>query len=282
MRSIYKLAMVGAALVASSAYADVLLPNSGNGELTLFVRNNTTGAVYARGLVLTVDDILTQAEIQAGAYTGPVQSMGYSLPAPIGPDANLTGFLAAGNDFSWTVMAGDSTSTPVNTAGALGGRRYVVTTQQDLAEFQGQIPNNSNLNSLYGNLQTMLVDLNGALPDGSGTSTPVDGLWGNPGTPYDADQDWFGAGLPDANPLGAAAHLYLFSSVTGVNASLARVYEGLNLRLTSTGTLESVGVPSVPLPPALWLLGSALVGVTGVARRRNAGASGTELAAVPA
>src|SRR5512147_1560280 len=78
MRSIFKFAMVGAALVASSAYADVLLPSSGNGELTLFVKNNTTGAVYARGLQITVDNVLTQAAIQSGAFTGPVQSTNYA------------------------------------------------------------------------------------------------------------------------------------------------------------------------------------------------------------
>jgi hypothetical protein len=284
MRSIYKFAMVGAALVASSAYADVLLPNTGNGELTLFVKNNTTGAVYARGLQLTVDDILTQSAIQTGAYTGPVQSTGYALSSSIGPDANLTSFLGGGSDFSWTVMAGDNTSTAVNTAGSLGGRRYVVTTQLDIANNTGQIPTNSNLNSIYGNLQGMLNDLNANLPDGSGTSAKQDGLWGTPGSPYDADQDWFGAGLADANALGSAAHLYLFSSVTGTNASSARAYEGLNLRLTSTGVLESVASTApVPLPPALWLLGSALVGVTGVARRRRAPeANATQIAAVTA
>ena len=277
MRSMFKFAMVGAALVASSAYADVLLPSSGNGELTLFVKNNTTGAVYARGLQLTVDSVLTQSAISSGAYTGPVQSTGYSLPSPIGPDATLTSFLGAGTDFSWTVMAGDNTSPALSQAGATGGRRYVVTTQLDLSNNTGSIPSNSNLNSIYGNMQGMMVDLNGALPNSSGSST-TSGLWGTPGTPYDADQDEFGAGLPDANALNSAAHLYLFAGQQGTNATAARVYEGLKLTLTSNGTLVST-----PLPPALWLLGSALVGITGVARRRRAAETqGTELSAVPA
>ena len=29
------------------------------------------------------------------------------------------------------------------------------------------------------------------------------------------------------------------------------------------------GVPTVPVPPALWLLGSALVGLVGVSRRKR-------------
>ena len=286
MRSILKYAMVGAALVASSAYADVLLPATGNGELTLFVRNNTTGAVYARGLQVTVNDVLTQAAIQTGAYSGPVDTTAntFKLPtAGIGADANLTSFLGAGSDFSWTVMAGDSTSTAASTPGNTGGRRYLVTTQLDIANNVGAIPTNVNLQSLYGNLQGTLSDLNANLPDAAGSSTKTDGLWGTPGSPYDADQDWFGAGLSDANALGSAAHFYLFSSVQGTNATAARAYQGFDLKLSSTGTLESVSAvtpPPVPLPPALWLLGSAIVGFTSVARRRKPVADGMSVSAV--
>jgi len=159
-----------------------------------------------------------------------------------------------------------------------------VTTQLDIANNVGALPTNVNLQSLYGNLQGTLSDLNANLPDAAGSSTKTDGLWGTPGSPYDADQDWFGAGLSDANALGSAAHFYLFSSVQGTNATSARAYQGFDLKLSSTGKLESVSAtpPPVPLPPALWLLGSAIVGVTSVARRRKPAADGVNVSAVMA
>ena len=111
MKTIAKLGLVGLALAASSAHADVFLPNTGNGELTLFVRNDVTGAVYARGLQIRLDSVLTQAQINAG-YTGDtslgiVQQINYSLGS-VGPDANLAGFLATAGTFTWTIMAGDN------------------------------------------------------------------------------------------------------------------------------------------------------------------------------
>jgi hypothetical protein len=40
------------------------------------------------------------------------------------------------------------------------------------------------------------------------------------------------------------------------------------LTLTSLGTITSTPTPPVPLPAAVWLLGSGLLGLTGVARRK--------------
>src|ERR1041385_7971672 len=113
MKTFVKLGLIGLTLAAPAAYADVALPGTGNGELTLFVRNETTGAVYARGLQVRLDDILTQAHIDAGfagdVSTGLAEQLNYALPT-IGPDANLSSFLGAGSaaGFTWTIMAGDS------------------------------------------------------------------------------------------------------------------------------------------------------------------------------
>ena len=106
MKTFAKFGLIGLALAASSAHADVFLPNTGNGELTLFVRNEVTGAVYARGLQIRLDSILTQAQINE-PYTGDsilgiVQDINYAL-GTIGPDANLTSFLAAAGAKTWTI-----------------------------------------------------------------------------------------------------------------------------------------------------------------------------------
>jgi hypothetical protein len=50
-------------------------------------------------------------------------------------------------------------------------------------------------------------------------------------------------------------------------AAAGQVYTGGLVTLTSTGTLEAAGAP-VPLPAAIWLFGSGLLGLAGIGRRR--------------
>jgi hypothetical protein len=109
---------------------------------------------------------------------------------------------------------------------------------------------------------------------GSGDSTAAgqDGLWGQTGGSYTGATNWFGTGPFNENAIGSAAHFYMLAgSGTGQN-NLARIYKGLDVTLSLNGTLSAAagpGGPQVPLPAAVWLLGSALVGFTGIARRRR-------------
>ena len=65
MRSLVKIAVAGALLASgATAYADVATPTTGNGELVLFVRDmSNESRVYARGLGITLDQLLTQGQI---------------------------------------------------------------------------------------------------------------------------------------------------------------------------------------------------------------------------
>jgi hypothetical protein len=61
---------------------------------------------------------------------------------------------------------------------------------------------------------------------------------------------------------------------TNSNGGKVQIYLLGQLELTSTGTLESVPSttppPPVPVPAALWLFGSGLLGLAGVGRRKAA------------
>lgn len=269
MKSLAKYAMIGAALVASSAFADVVPPPSGNGELTLFVRDvNNGNRVYARGLGISINDVLSQSVTTDGSFSGPVQSFDYSLPASIGADGTLSSFLSGGGstNYVWTVMAADT-----QTDESTGTRRFLTTTPTDLNVLSFAIPDNGSIAGLWGNIDGMFSDLNGALPDTDGSSTDVNGQWGQTGQTYSNGGDWFGAGFNNENALGDTARLYIVANSTSESLDLARVYQAVDLRLSLTGLLESVGgttPPPVPVPAAIWLLGSALVGFAGVARRR--------------
>src|SRR5262245_6516928 len=162
--------LAGAAgLGAMTASADVVLPSSGNGELTLFVRNDTTGEVYARGLGIQVDDVLTQSEIVGTPGQPGSTPKSYVLPE-IGPDQNLSSFLNDSDSFSWTIMAGDNTG-----AIAAGDKRYLTTTPVDLTN--GTTITGVNLASSYNALLTMMTSLNDFLPDTSGSSVSSNGQW---------------------------------------------------------------------------------------------------------
>jgi hypothetical protein len=292
MRSLVKLAVAGALLASTSAaFADATAPGTGNGELVLFVRDLANESrVYARGLGITMDDLLTQAAI-TGDPTKPANNtpgfadtdtLTYTLPSSITADANLSTFLAGRTNFVWSIIGGDTTGG----ANAEGARRYVTTSQVDFGTQQSTITNADIVaGGSYDNLNGMWVALNGTLDNTAGASTHADaanpsgwqdGWWGEAGTSYTAATNWFGvAGPNNNNALGSAAHLYVVAGSGGGGSMYARIYKGIDITLSSTGTLSSASVtpPQVPLPAAVWLLGSALVGFAGISRRRKAEAA---------
>ena len=280
MKLLLKSALVGATLVASTAFADVAPPNTGNGELVLFVRDvNAPGRVYARGLGVTIDSVLnpsvtSSADPTFDPTTGVVKDFTYSLPASIGPDGNLTSFLgggAAGTTYVWTVLAADTLDNSF--IQDTGEYRFLSTSPLALKTNPGSVPTNNTIEGVWTNIDGMTQDLNNVLPNASGSSTASDGQWGQSGTVWDGGGTWFGGGLVNENSLGSAANLYLVSNSSDNSLHVARAYQStIQLRLTADGTLENVGSvvtpPQVPLPAAVWLLGSALVGVAGIRRRR--------------
>jgi hypothetical protein len=278
MRSLVKIAVAGAMLASgTAAYADVALPSTGNGELVLFVRDLSNEArVYARGLGVTMDQLLTAGQITGDPTKPPnndpalnfadTDTLTYTLPAPIGPDANLSSFLSAPGNYVWTIMGGDNQGNQ----GTEGMRRYATTAQVDFETTASGITNGVIGQGSYGNLDGMLGALNGVLAGAN--STAVDGQWGQAGTSYTAAQNWFGGGPFNENALDTAANFYVLATSGGGALQMARVYKGIDLELSSNGTLSSLagpGGPEVPLPAAVWLLGSAMVGFAGISRRNR-------------
>jgi hypothetical protein len=274
LKKIIPIVLAGAAALASmTASADVAAPTSGNGELTLFARDNVTGVVYARGLGIFLNDVLTEAT-SGGAYTGPTP-ISFGITTPIGPDANMSAFLtgANGHEIVWGLQTADTVGS--NIAGT--PRRIAFTTSADIVA-TSSTPSNSTLSGAAAAINGLFQSLNGNLPDAPGSSVfgsaDAGGLWGNAGTAGGASQTV--AGIITSGLIGSALNFYLVTSsgttATGGNGLVGRVFQGLGITLSANGTLSSPSAP-VPLPAAVWLLGSGLVGLAGIGRRRRKGAA---------
>jgi hypothetical protein len=285
MKSFVKYALAGVALAAASgAYADVTPGSSGNGELMLVVRDlSSPTRVFTTGLGLTLDSFLNQAQLTATPGTAtdlrngvPITGQG-SSPTVNFTSGALQSFMGVGSalGYEWAVLGSDSlgTSTTANTG---NGSVRVLTTSE--TQFSASLLSNTGYTAIGGNggvaanMSLFFDENNALLADGPGTSID-NGTYGQTGFGFSAPTLFGTAGNlndPAANA-GVSQRLYMLTS-GGSSTSAARIYQFADLSLSTSGVLTSAAgqTPEVPLPAAVWLLGSALVGLTTVRRRKSA------------
>jgi hypothetical protein len=286
MNTIVKLSVAGAlALGYATAHAQIAQPASGSSDVILFAEiiNTTTGNVvasYARDTGISINSILTTLQPQGTA----VPSTGFtSLTLPtvnVTADANMSSFLAldaAGDSVEWAVQAGQYTgTTSTSNIGTTGNARFLTTATTGISSILNK--NTGNLTK-WANIDGAVTQLNLNIANQSGnpstkstfgTATASSGVWdatASGGTVA----NWFSNGpltYPGTigNELGANQELY---GVTGNGTSSVKgvqVYDLGALTLSSTGNLTNVS--SVPIPAAVWLFGSGLLGLAGVGRRK--------------
>ena len=101
--------------------------------------------------------------------------------------------------------------------------------------------------------------------NGSGVAGP------NSGDAYFGANTWlsnYGGGLPFNNTAGVDTALGFCQLGTSDGSdAVATPFDG-SWTLSSNGTLTYSAVSQVPVPAAVWLFGSGLVGMIGVARRK--------------
>jgi hypothetical protein len=266
---------VAAALSVGAAHAAINPPGAGQGELVEWVIDNTTNQVYARGLQIDETAVLPASSLvtptaYAAVAPGPV-STGTTFQT-VAPDANLTTFLAqnGGHDsFSFGILGAGKA-----TGGATGTNPGAI-----VVEFTSPLSiAASNLNVPSGTgIQTAVNSVSGTI----GTINSVLGASSAPGTSGNVSSQ-FSPTSPEfalySNTTAVAAfgtdvNLY---AITGNNSKsqIGQLYTAGEVTMLANGTLESVGgsppPPPVPLPAAIWLLGSGLLGLAGVGRRRAA------------
>jgi hypothetical protein len=277
MKNLIRIAVAGA--LAAGYHSAVLAqtaPSSDNSDLYLVVANpgaagggatfvEDIGSSYSINTVLPASDYSTLNNVLT-----PVSGPGTDL----GPSAALTAFLsanpAAGDQ--WAIIAvqfnGTATTHPAKPGGDISIFTAPGTSSGTVAGME------------LGNLETIGTGFQGDYNYFSAgytaggksymwTNGSTGGnVWGAGGTSGNGGStDLYNQGPSQAGiGLGTGATLY---GVTGnsTTGELESYIIGQYVELTTTGTLEFVNTV-VPLPAAVWLFGSALLGLAGVGRRR--------------
>jgi len=251
------------ALAGVAAHASISQPATGSSDAILFAE-----VVNAAGTAAVAsyagDTGISISTLEAGTTTTTV----------LGGDANLSKLFAADvavDSVYFAVMGGQYTglATPPKFATA-GVAQFLTTTFGDstnslknatatnLVKFSGINANVATINSNSGGANSV-----------EGASPGTSGVWDiTGGTTTLAYFD--GGNVDTGNVIGNTQALFY---LTGSGSTSSISYNEVETVSLSAAGLSIAAVggsppPAVPLPAAVWLLGSGLLGLTGVARRK--------------
>jgi hypothetical protein len=271
MKKVHKLTLsaltAAIAMATGAAQAAVILPNTdvnntGGSELLLSIYNPTTGNTYSLDTGITFNGFNG-----AGAYSFNFAS-----------DPNLASAFSGGlnSGLLWGINAGDAVvaGSTVPQAGA----RLWSTINTNTAPsgvtgsiIQGSVSQLSNYLATVNTIGTHPTQTNGSdawLGTGPGSYYSLMGTnWGSQ-APM----------IPDVGAVGSS--LYFMEAAQGscasgfggiscpVSAAANLTFAPGQWNLSTGGVLSYNVVSAVPVPAAMWLFGSGLLGLVGVARRR--------------
>jgi hypothetical protein len=287
MKTLTKLLLSGSALAlggVANAQQITVPPTTvpGGSDLVLFVSDTTNDTSFVQDLGVNVDSLgATTASITNDLNNGKYYSVGNGASGPgalnggpltvasglisNGIDSALATYMSAqpgGQNYVYSIIGGGigDGSTGAGQARLVGGYSAIVGPKVFNAEVQdGDIGNGVQTLSEFfaaSNAGTAQYDLTAGL----GTQGAALG----------------NTGFSTATALGTAIFLYeLSSSGTGGDATLYASTNGITIGAGGavSGIVSAGGGAPVPLPAAIWLLGSGVLGLFGIGRRRAAAAA---------
>jgi hypothetical protein len=283
MNTLLKSAVAGAlALGATSAFA-IGVPSSNNSDVILYV-DAVTSTGSSTG-VYALDTGITLSSLMPGPYSSTAaNSTAFSAASKvIGPSGTLSAFLSSHSSSSieWTLeggqynnpgFAGGSPTGSSNNNSVAPGSALAVFTSPALTSAFPAVSTASTgaMENFLNGLQNDLTSGGLTSLTGTETGTATEGV-GSPQSKY----GFFG-GADLAATGSTAIKLFGFTG-NNVNGGQLQSYLLGSATLGTDGTLtingNGGGTAPVPLPAAVWLFGSGLMGLVGVSRRRKAAAA---------
>ena len=287
---------VSAALVGGIANAQISPYPSTGSDIVLFVTDLTTATGFYQDLGVTINALgVTTSTVQADFAAGNAYSLfGLNTPGPMGNGSPLVvgaGLITGGIDTSLAAFtsSGSNKTTDNYTYGLLasaaGDGSTGVGQQRLLASFNAAYatgafsdePATANLGATVTGNGNFFAAVNSAkVSNGSGSSqfytytNPPSFFGGSGGAGAQAASNYSLTAHTNNNPLGTAVYFEEFAGFG--DGSDANVYlDPTAVTFSSTGAVTGLvsGTTPVPLPPAIWLLGGGVIGLFGIARRRD-------------
>ena len=285
MKNLVRFAVAGALMAgyATAQAAAPALPSSGSADLWLFVSNSAANSTFAEDTGISLSSILPTSSLVSGATLATSISATFSLGATSALTSYLNAASSAGqsSDVTWAVLGTQYPSTATNGHDKVPGSASEIFSSTNDAGNGVENQVLTNLNTIVGSYNGDVTYLNGTYTAGGSVYAWANGtnggnVWGASTGGNGGSTNLYGQsnGVTQAgNGLGASLGLF---GVTGNNGTgtVQSYVLGDNLTLSSTGALTvgstSTTPPTVPLPAAVWLFGSGLLGLLGVGRRRAA------------
>ena len=269
MNTALKLGAAGALVLAGvAAHASIATPSSGSSDAILFAEvvnaaQSTVIASYAGDTGVSVNTLASGGLTGTNTYLSGDANLQKLFAADVQGSGDIVEFAVLGGQYTGSVI-------PSNFKNA-GVAKFITTTYGNSTDSLAQDTTTS-LTKFAGinvDVTSINSNINGPATSIEGASAASNGVWdvtNLAGTAY-----WDGGATSNGNPIGSAENLYYVTAGTpaGNTTRVAYTLEG-TASLSSAGlVLAGTGTPPpIPLPAAFWLLGSGLLGLTGVARRK--------------
>lgn len=276
MKKLIRYAVAGA-LMASYATAQAQnLPSSGNADLWLWVTDTTTKTTFAEDTGVSLSSLVSN--YVSGAKLNTTANVANFTVAE---SSALATFLSStGSDtLEWAVSGAQYQGTTGNSANVTAGN--MISVFDAPSTLSGKVAGmvEANLVTIGGGLQGDLTYMSTTYTAGGTTYALSNGTaggnaWGTGDGNTGGSTNLYGVAIEQAGiALGASENLY--GATANGNKGGAQTYIlGTNLTLSSAGVLSvSSGTITTPLPAAVWLFGSGLLGLVGVGRRRSVAAA---------